>query len=148
MYVGIDDKGNIDGRYDDKNAKIVIEHFPEVVLYKVPDELAGIERGIYKYKVIEGKFVLKDDNGEFVEMNKKAIVNCYRPRRNELLTKTDWTQTADCALDSSVKERYKVYRQFLRDFPTIYDPQIDENGTHLDNYKLPETLEEFETSQN
>ena len=34
-------------------------------------------------------------------------------------------------------------RRFLRDFPQTHDPEIDENGETVDDYKLPETLEEF-----
>ena len=53
------------------------------------------------------------------------------------------SQTEDCPLDLHMKERYRGYRRFLRDFPQTYDPEIDENGETVDDYKLPETLEEF-----
>lgn len=146
MYVSIDDEGNIDGRYEDENAKVVMEHGgDEIVLQKVPDDLADIGRGIYKYKVIDGAFVLKEDTGGFVEENKRAIINTYRARRDELLAQTDWTQVQDCPLDLHMRERYRAYRQFLRDFPVIYDPEINDNGEPLHDYTLPEDLEAFET---
>ena len=59
------------------------------------------------------------------------------------MAQTDWTQTDDCPLDFDMKEKYRAYRRFLRDFPQTYDPEIDENGEAVDDYKLPETLEEF-----
>ena len=42
-----------------------------------------------------------------------------------------------------MKEKYRAYRRFLRDFPQTRDPEIDENGESVDDYKLPETLDEF-----
>ena len=89
MYVSIDVEGNIDGRFEDENAKVVLD-YPEIliVLHKVPDDLADIGRGIYKYKVIDGAFVLKEDTGAFVEENKRAIINSYCARRDELLAQT------------------------------------------------------------
>ena len=70
-----------------------MKHAPDVVLHKVPDELGDVGRGIYKYKMIEGAFVLKDDLSDWEGMNKRAIINSYRSQRNELLAQTDWTQT-------------------------------------------------------
>ena len=46
-------------------------------------------------------------------------------------------------MDLHMKERYRAYRKFLRDFPQTHDPEIDENGEAVDDYNLPETLEEF-----
>jgi hypothetical protein len=56
---------------------------PDVVLHKVPDELGDIGRGIYKYKMVEGAFVLKDDLSDWVENNKRAVINSYRSHRDE-----------------------------------------------------------------
>ena len=88
-----------------------MEHEPDVVLLKIPDEVGEIGRGIYKYKVVEGVFVLKDYLSDFVKQNKQAIINSYRSTRDELLSKTDWTQTEDCPLDIHMKEKYKAYRK-------------------------------------
>ena len=87
--------------------------------------------------------VLKDDLSDCEGKNKRAVINSYRSHRNELLAQTDWTQTDDCPLDLHMREKYRVYRKFLRDFPQTHDPEIDENGEAVDDYKLPETLEEF-----
>ena len=143
MYVGVDDDGLVVARYDDTSAEELIKAIEDVVLHKVPDELGDIGRGIYKYKVVEGAFVLQCDLSDWEEKHKRAIINSYRSHRDELLAQTDWTQTEDCPLDLQTKERYKAYRKFLRDFPQTYDPEIDENGEAVDDYKLPETLEEF-----
>ena len=143
MYVGVDDDGLVVARYDDTSAEELIKAIEDVVLHKVPDELGDIGRGIYKYKVVEGAFVLQYDLSDWEEKHKRAIINSYRSHRDELLAQTDWTQTEDCPLDLQTKERYRAYRKFLRDFPQTHDPEIDENGEAVDDYKLPETLEEF-----
>jgi len=39
MYVGVDDDGLIDTRYDDESAESSMKHVPEVVLLKVPDDI-------------------------------------------------------------------------------------------------------------
>ena len=143
MYVGVDDDGLVVARYDDTSAEELIKAIEDVVLHKVPDELGDIGRGIYKYKVVEGAFVLQCDLSDWEEKHKRAIINSYRSHRDELLAQTDWTQTEDCPLDLQTKERYKAYRKFFLDFPQTYDPEIDENGEAVDDYKLPETLEEF-----
>ena len=43
-----------------------------------------------------------------------------RTRRNELLTKSDWTQSRDILLSND--EEWKTYRQQLRDLPKNTDP--------------------------
>ena len=143
MYVGVNEDGDVDTRYEDTSAEMLMKSVPDVVLHKVPDGLGDIGRGIYKYKVVEGAFVLKDDLSDWEGKNKRAVINSYRSHRNELLAQTDWTQTDDCPLDLDMKEKYRAYRRFLRDFPQTHDPEIDENGEAVDDYKLPETLEEF-----
>ena len=143
MYVTVGDDGLVVARYDDKSAEELLKAIEDIVLHKVPDELGDVGRGIYKYKVVEGAFVLKGDLSDSVEKNKRAVINSYRSHRDELLAQTDWTQTEDCPLDIHKKEMYGAYRKFLRDFPQTHDPEIDENGEAVDDYKLPETLEEF-----
>ena len=143
MYVKVEDDGVISKRCDDRDAEALMKHAPDVVLHKVPDELGDVGRGIYEYKIVEGAFVLKDDLSDWEGMNKRAIINSYRLHRDELLAQTDWTQTVDCPLDIHKKEMYRAYRRFLRDFPKTHDPEIDEYGDAVDDYKLPETLDEF-----
>lgn len=40
-----------------------------------------------------------------------------REKRDKLLAQTDWTQMIDTALSKEEQERYKKYRQALRDIP-------------------------------
>ena len=143
MFVGVDADGLVYARYDDKNAEELMEHIPDVILHKVPDDIGEIGRGIYKYKVVDGAFVLKKDLTDFVKQNKHAIINSYRLRRDELLSQTDWTQTEDCSLDIHKREEYNAYRKYLRDFPETYDPEVDENGEAVEDFNLPETVDDF-----
>ena len=143
MFVGVDADGLVYARYDDKNAEELIEHIPDVILHKVPDDIEEIGRGIYKYKVVDGAFVLKKDLTDFVKQNKHAIINSYRLRRDELLSQTDWTQTEDCSLDIHKREEYTAYRKYLRDFPETHDPEVDENGEAVEDFSLPETVDDF-----
>ena len=78
MYVGLDENGWVDTRYEDTIAEMLMKSVPDVVLHKVPDELGDVGRGIYKYKVVEGAFVLKDDLSDWEEKNKRAVINSYR----------------------------------------------------------------------
>jgi len=143
MYVGVDDDGSVCDRYEDSVVEDLMKHAPDLVLYKVPEEIGEIGRGIYKYMVVDGVFVIKEDLTNFIEKHKRAIINSYRPKRDELLAQTDWTQTLDCPLDTETKEKYRAYRKFLRDFPQTRDPEIDENGEPVAPFSLPETLEDF-----
>ena len=56
MYVGVNEDGDVDTRYEDTSAEMLMNSVPDVVLHKVPDGLGDIGRGIYKYKVVEGCF--------------------------------------------------------------------------------------------
>ena len=53
---------------------MLMKSVPDVVLHKVPDELGDIGRGIYKYKVVDGAFVLKDDLSDWEDKNKRAVI--------------------------------------------------------------------------
>lgn len=55
---------------------------------------------------------------EYIHQNNKELL---RRQRNELLTKCDWTQGADSPLPPNKKAEWAVYRQQLRDLPSIYD---------------------------
>lgn len=51
------------------------------------------------------------------EMEYKELADAIRDKRNALLSKTDWTQTTDAPLAETEIERYRIYRQALRDIP-------------------------------
>ncbi len=51
------------------------------------------------------------------EMEYKKLADAIRIKRNELLSETDWTQTTDAPLSEDKIEKYRIYRQALRDMP-------------------------------
>lgn len=46
-------------------------------------------------------------------------------KRNDLLTRSDWTQISDNQLTEAQKAEWRVYRQALRDLPQIYSSAED-----------------------
>ena len=71
----------------------------------------SIIEGIYeveKYKIISGSAVEQDID----------FWNQIRIKRDDLLSKSDWTQTADSPLTDSKKAEWVTYRQALRDVPS------------------------------
>ena len=57
-------------------------------------------------------------------LNESNAWQALRQVRDEMLRKTDWTQLADAQLSLSMKNQYKVYRQSLRDLPSVtVDPE-------------------------
>lgn len=60
---------------------------------------------------------------EQIEFDGKWI--SIRRMRNHLITEVDWTQIPDCALSVEKREKFKVYRQVLRDIPQTYDNPDD-----------------------
>ena len=42
-----------------------------------------------------------------------------------------------------MREKYKAYRKYLRDFPETYDPEVDENGEPVEDFNLPESISDF-----
>ena len=47
----------------------------------------------------------------------EKLANVIRAKRDRLLADTDWTQVSDNALTNLQREKYRVYRQALRDIP-------------------------------
>lgn len=70
-------------------------------------------------KVINGEVVDKSQD-EINKVLKKAFEYDLRAKRNSLLKETDWTQMPDSPLTDLQREKYKVYRQALRDLPQKY----------------------------
>ena len=50
--------------------------------------------------------------------------NALRGKRDELLAKSDWTQTSDSPLSDEQKAEWRTYRQQLRDLPEKYDHPV------------------------
>lgn len=63
---------------------------------------------VEKYKIIDG---------EAVEQTIDFWI-AVRIERNNLLSKSDWTQMSDSPLSDSKKTEWATYRQSLRDLPT------------------------------
>jgi len=78
---------------------------------------------------IDGKstkfFRITDEIEVFIEeASKDSIINLwelFREDRNRLLEKTDWTQLADCELNTEQRKEYRAYRSYLRVLPKLYD---------------------------
>ncbi len=63
---------------------------------------------VEKYKIIDGKAVEQTID----------FWIAVRIERNNLLSKSDWTQMSDSPLSDSKKTEWATYRQSLRDLPT------------------------------
>lgn len=67
------------------------------------------------YKVINGELVYSPK-----QLSEAKILRYLRRHRNAILAQTDWTQMPDAPLTEAQKDRYKSYRQALRDLPKNY----------------------------
>lgn len=61
--------------------------------------------------------------------------------RNQKLTQSDWTQLPDATLTESQKLNWQTYRQSLRDWPSVIDPDSfsidDANDLVNDTWPTP-----------
>jgi len=64
---------------------------------------------------IESNYELWLEEAKKIAYNEAAIE--VRAKRDKLLSDTDWTQMIDVALSEEEKEKYRIYRQALRDIP-------------------------------
>ena len=56
------------------------------------------------------------------------IEQINRQRRDEALQETDWTQTLDAPHDDATQQKYRAYRQALRDITTHANwPDLDDD---------------------
>lgn len=72
----------------------------------------------YRCKVENGKHVYVPFT-EQEELDGKYA--SLRSKRDELLSKSDWTQMPDSPLDAAKKAEWAAYRQELRDLPNTVD---------------------------
>jgi hypothetical protein len=72
------------------------------------DKFCGV-RDAWRMK--DGKVVIDKTLADQVEFK------ILREHRNKLLEETDWTQAGDASLTDTKKQKYKDYRQALRDLP-------------------------------
>ena len=55
----------------------------------------------------------------------EAALRDVRQQRDALLAKSDWTQMPDAPMADDLRQRWRTYRQALRDLPeTITDPMV------------------------
>lgn len=57
-----------------------------------------------------------------VELSPQDRMERIRLNRDLLLKGCDWTQTTDSPLSTDQRSMWVIYRQLLRDFPSVCDP--------------------------
>ena len=92
--------------------------------YVAEDETIRYLYDIYRIEIcynVDTEKELSEKYKEYLETAKKIefeeLANEIRNKRNELLAETDWTQMQDSPLSEEKIEKYKKYRQALRDIP-------------------------------
>ncbi len=61
----------------------------------------------------------------------EAVKNSIRLERKKALANSDWTQATDSPLSDEDKQKWKEYRQALRDAPSKYENNPIEENTYL-----------------
>lgn len=80
-----------------------------------------------KYFKIVPEFQFLGDNIGALET--ELFWDKLREERSLVLTNTDWTQIADCSMDSKTRHMYREYRQYLRNLPLNYNDDTVINYT-------------------
>ena len=114
----------------------------EDVFLLLPDEWKDVGRGIRKYKLNESEdgLIFCDELEEkYNRTALYAVINTYRWERNVLLKSTDWTQMVDVHAHLD----WKAYRQYLRDFPDTFKPDLNDKGDQKIPFHLPKNLDEY-----
>jgi len=109
-YIVIDAEGNIvscgksesglDQRACEDHAQVWVDF---------PDDIEN-------YRFINAEFVTIP-NSEINEKRLEEANNLFRGLRDQLLQKSDWTQSNDSPLTDAKKTEWATYRQALRDLP-------------------------------
>lgn len=68
------------------------------------------------YQVIDGELIYTPKI-----LTKDEILLKIRQKRDKMLAQSDWTQVLDAPLTKVQKDKYKAYRQALRDLLQKYD---------------------------
>lgn len=98
-----------------------IEYYPEYNLNnKVIHNLDIYSQAITDHK---NELLRLEEEQKLIESSKDYWKE-FRRRRDGLLINSDWTQVSDSPLSEEKKEQWKIYRQQLRDLPSIVkDPK-------------------------
>ena len=68
-------------------------------------------------------------NSKLEELKVEEPLRLLRIERDKRLTECDWVVAKHIEHGKMVPEKWKIYRQALRDLPNIsYRPQLDKNG--------------------
>lgn len=85
----------------------------------------AVPRDGYRYmpgapELVDGKwgFVWERQDTPSRDVTLASLARQRRADREDLLTKTDWTQIADAPLSADQRAAWAAYRQALRDMPT------------------------------
>jgi len=65
---------------------------------------------------------------KYAEMLIEQPMSRLREYRNRLLSNSDWTQTPD--IPETIKTPWALYRQQLRDLPSVSNPILDDTWNH------------------
>ena len=65
---------------------------------------------------------------KYAEMLIEQPMSRLREYRNKLLSNSDWTQTPD--IPETIKTPWAIYRQQLRDLPSVSNPILDDTWSH------------------
>ena len=76
-----------------------------------------------------GKPTEEECNAKLIELNKDEPHKLLREERDRRLTACDWVVAKHTEHGKMVPEDWKIYRQALRDLPSIsYKPELDNFG--------------------
>ena len=87
----------------------------EIVEGTYPDNLYYWDNGFKTMPTKPEGFYEFDYKTKQWVLNKEQTINSNKYIRNNLLIQSDWTQLPDVDLTTAEKDRWKVYRQALRD---------------------------------
>ena len=85
--------------------------------------------GIYWDDKIETKPTEDEVNAKITELETAEPFKLLRIERNRRLAECDWIVTKNAEYGHNISKEWRVYRQALRDLPSItYKPELDEFG--------------------
>lgn len=67
---------------------------------------------------------------KIIELRKEMPMKLLREKRNQLISRSDWTQLPD--VPEETKTKWKIYRQALRDLPSHSEPKLNTACDRLD----------------
>lgn len=82
---------------------------------------------IFQFMVSDGALTERIKTPEDIEQEKIILSREKKSLRINLLSRSDWTQSADSPLSDEQKNAWRIYRQELRDLPEHADwPYLDD----------------------